>query len=404
MKYIILIILSLCGCGKDNPFFSGYLNRVHDAALVSCDPYNLKEGHSCLVIANAYASSLYVYDATVGELVLAPNNHFPLKIKTSAHQLIPIKADKDPKILLALESEYLRAIRLMGDEHKPSFSEPEKYPLDDAILSMAAALFADKIIALAIVKQEVKVMMLDPENGAIDKTLSRSIKIGKKPRHIVIDDHRTKAMLIDDEDAALYSIDLANIIDVINNTASPIITNIALSHPQHKIVASHYTKSNKLYALTSSGKDITIIDVGNNTHASLALDEEISALYLPSDGHNPYEGHEHWAMAVSVKGSWYYFAINDDPSLALTKIKSIDLTKEENLSVNSIMIHKIIGGAIIKDSSINKKPLCDNYRQVFFLSAFASQRINNKTPSEEIEGSSLACEGSDIISRFGILR
>lgn len=402
MKYIILIILSLSGCGKDNPFFSGYLNRVHDAALVSCDPYNLQESHSCLVIASA--SSLYVYDATVGELVLAPNNYFPLKIKTSAHQLIPIKGDKDPKILLALEGAYLRSIRLKGDEHKPSFSDPDKYLLDDTILSMAAALFADKIIALAIVKEEVKLMILDPENGAINTSLSKSIKLGKKPKYIVIDDHRAKAMIIDDEDPALYAIDLANIIDVINNTASLIITNIALAQPQHKMVASHYTKSNKLYALTSSGKDITIIDVGQKTHARLTLDEEISALYLPSDGYKPYEGHEVWAMAVSVKGSWHYLAINEHPSLALTKIKSIDLTKEENLSVNTIIINKIIGGTIIKDSSVNKKPLCDSYRQVFWLSAFASQRISPKTPSEEIEGSSLACEGSDIISRFGVLR
>jgi hypothetical protein len=417
MKHFLIIsllgLLNLLGCAQERPFFLGYIQKVSDAALVSCDPYNLKVTHTCLVIASAFQESLYVYDATAGELVLAPNKYFPLKVKVAkaTNQLIPVESNNESPILLALDQSgpYLFAIRLFADKNQPSFRKPYKYPLNEAPFAMAAALFNNEIVAIATypLKKEIRLMLLDKETGAIKPAINKSITLGNQPSQIAIDHKSSKAVILDAKDAAIYTLDLAHIMDVINNISPPTIETIPLSTAQDRIFLSHRDlgQGEHLYALTSSKKDITLINMASKSYGQITLDEEISALYFPGLGSSSCcKDNKEWALATTIKGNMYYLSLKDSSSISLEKISTLDLKKEENLSLKNVLITKIVGGFIKTDSSIKKETLCKSNREVFFMSQYANQRISLKVRPEEVEGSGLACEGDEAVSRFGVVR
>lgn len=410
-----LVLLVQLSCAKDSPFLSGHIRRAHDAVMTTCDPYNRGDIHSCVIFSAAFKESLYIYDATAGEMVLSPIKYFPLKVKVgrATDKLVRVVSDnKQFPLMLAVDKEAsIYAVRLFpsSDNKVNSFATPKKYDLDKTPYQMAAADIDNKIVAILTYPEDgrIKLMLLDPQTGSPDIVAQKSITLGSKPSHVVIDAKRSKAVISDEGSTALRVMDLANIIDVLTKGAALVVDSIPIATQSEQIYLSHRDLGDGeyLYALVfaSAGKDIKLVNINNKNLTSFTLAEEPMAAYFPdSKSEKCCKDNKQWLSVASIKGKLSYLSLSATAgALKLEKISTMDLTSESNLALSKLHIKKIIGGSIEVDSKIDRERLCSSNRMTFYVASYANKRSHLDTEPYEVEAHGYSCEGEDSASRFG---
>lgn len=413
-KLTLFMLLSV-SCAQEHPFLSGHIRRATDAFLAPCDPYNKGAHHSCLIFSSASRDSLYAYDATAGELVLAPNGFFPLKIKAGAavDTLANVLSTNDKfPYFLALDraKPSMNVYRLFpAADGSKSFAAPAVYPIDKSPYHLAALEQNGEIFLLMTFPDEglIKVVVLDKDSGKPHDSYQRAISIGTRPSRIAIDYQRTKAVITDEGENNIHTLDVTTIADVVKNGASPLIEAIALGMTGEQVFLAHrdFGEGLHVYALifNAHDKDIRLLNVDTKIWISHTLPEEPMAGYLPDqDSSSCCKDTKHWISLVTLKGNLHYLSINQQSGgLALASATTVDLTSEDNLSLSRVHIRKIVGGAILKDKSLKKESICASHRQTFYISSFGSRKSYLNMEPLEVEAHGYSCEGESSASRFG---
>lgn len=412
---VALIMLLFVSCAQEHPFLSGHIRRAPDAILTPCDPYNKGIRHSCLIFSSASRDSLYAYDATAGELVLAPNGFFPLKLKAgdAVDTLTNVQSNNDKfPYFIALDraKPSINIYRLFPTpDGSKSFSPPQIHTLDKAPYHLAALEQDGEVFLLMTFPDEglIRAFMLDKDSGKPHDTYRRTISVGTRPSRIAIDNQRTKAVITDEGENNIHALDITIIANVVKNSASPLFEVIPLGlTSEHIFLAERdFGEGLHLYALifNAHDKDIRLLNIDTKAWISHALPEEPMAGYIPDQNASSCcKDTKHWVSLVTLKGSLQYLSISSQGSgLALANAATIDLTSEDNLSLSKVHIRKIVGGAIIKDGSLKKESICSSHRQTFYISSFGSRKSYLNMEPIEVEAHGYSCEGESSASRFG---
>lgn len=406
----------MISCAKERPYLSGHIKRAHDAVMVPCDPYGLGKFHTCLVFSAAFRESLYVFDATAGEMVLAPMSYFPLKIKVGRltdHLVIVMSEEKRFPWMFALDhaKALVFPVRLFPDGKMRSFSEPESQALPKAPFKMAVLDVAGKLIGIATLPNEggIELWAFERETGKINSTIAaKAIKVGTRPTHVEIDRDRKVAVISDEGEKNIHVLDLANIDDVLTKGSAPSLKTISVDMPMERVYLSRrdFGAGSQLYAigLSVSGNDITLVNIdGSAKEASITLAEYPMAAYFPDDKSDPCcEGIKHWFSVATIKGNLIYVVVKrENAAVKLEKSTVVELTSENNLSLSKLSVCKILGGYVEPDSSVDRENICPRHRQSFIIVFYGNSRSYLNTESVEVEANSYMCEGEGTASRFG---
>lgn len=413
---LILFLLWSSSCAKERPYLSGHVKRASDAIMVPCDPYGLGNNHQCVVFAASFREHLYAYNATAGEMVLAPMGYFPLKIRvgTATDLLVPVTS-ADPRVPFMFALDHgdgkLYPIRLFPADNEASFSTSKPVQLTKTPLNMAALDVADKIITFGTHPDDgaIEILAFDKKTGQREsKHAPITIKVGTRPHHVQIDSDRKVAVFSDEKSNALHVLDLSNIDDVVTKAALHKIKSITLARPIDRLYLStrDFGTGAHLYAmvLSTTGNDVALVDIdGAKLEAELKLDEFPMAGYFPDEKCSTCcSGKKNWFSVVTVKGNLNYIVISQNGlGFSLEKSTVVELTSENNLSLSKLHVRKIIGGHIPRDTSIDREVLCSSDRQVFYISSFGASRSYLNIEPVEVEAHGYSCEGEASASRFG---
>jgi hypothetical protein len=260
----------------------------------------------------------------------------------------------------------------------------------------------------------IKLLALDKNNGTIDASLLRNIKVGSKPSHIAIDGQR--AIISDQGSSDIHELDLSNMTDVWqgNISISPHKADIGISSDFIHIAQRDFGSGLKSYALileTMGSKTILYNLTDRKIEGNLDLSEHPLAAYFPSQASESCcDGEKNWFAVASAKGKLIHVAIKpksgNDQGLSMNEVLTVDLTSEKNLSLSQLSIIKIIGGKVIFDPSLKREKQCGaNNRKMFLISSFARDKHYSEellsSDTYEVEAQGQSCEGDGTASRFG---
>jgi hypothetical protein len=413
-----LVFLQIASCAKDRPYLSGHVRRAFDAALTTCDPYNLGNLHSCVIFSSAFRKSLYVYDATIGEMVLGPNRHFPLKVQVgpSTDELVTVVSENERfPFILALDralSEYY-PVRLFpsNNQESLSFEEPSAKSLPfTSPFKMAALHIDDKIVAVATFPKEQKIAVFaqDAMTAEVDKNLGTLLidNLAFAPSHVVIDG---KTAIISAQGSNnIYLLDLKSILTSFKQKKSPVLKPISIGMQSDQLYLSRRDFGNGLflYALVfnTQAKEIKLIDIEKEkVLAGMKLDLIPTAAYFPDKNADTCcGGVKNWLSIMSITGKLHYIEIKNEQNIfSLKNASIIDMILESNLALSKVSIIKIIGGTIKSDPAIKRENVCKNNRETFYIASFANSRSYLHSDPVEVEGHGYSCEGEGTASRFG---
>src|SRR5579871_1765880 len=376
-----LLIIGACfSCANDRPFLAGHIRRAYDAILTTCEPYNSGRMHSCVIFSSAFQESLYVYDATAAEMVLAPNPYFPLKNKVgpSTDELVSVVTDnKRFPFFLAVDraSSHYFPIRLFPQVTNMSFQETKPERLFSKPHRMAAVDMGDRVMVMATFPDvhQIGLFAIDKETGKIDDTLLPLIfdVPGRSPNRVVID-KGNRAVISDKEAKDLLVIDVTSAYDGLKKRVAPKVKPLNIDMTSDRLYLSRRDLGNgvELYAVVMSafGKEVKLVNIDREeVQSSLLLSFIPTAGYFPDKNSDECcNGVKNWFSVVSIKGELQYISIkNSQGSITLDKSDRVDLTLESNLAVNKVHIVKILGGAIERDPAVKKEALCPGSREVF---------------------------------------
>lgn len=417
-KFLSCVVL-LTNCADDQPYLEGHIRRAADAIMTPCDPYNKGAHHTCVVYSSAFKERLLVFDATAREMVLSPMGYFPLSIKVGAstNELAAVKSSNQKfPYFLALDHSLpaLFVVRAFSssDKKQTSFSPPLQHTLERKPYKFAAFDNSDSVIVILSYPQEssIDVLSLDKESGKILAS-RKNIKIAHKPSHIEVDDELKKAIISNEESNSIYVLDLSTINKVLDKSAEAAISSIDIGMKSDRIYVSSRDfgagKSSYLVALNAAADEIKLIDLNSKMSAIFELKEHALSVYFPSAESEPFSGTKNWIAVASIKGNLFHIGVeNSGGQLSLKELSpTVDLTSNRNMSLNQLHVRKMLGGPVLFDSSLGRKAECDNNREIFFVSSYASERINPLTlQSQEVEAQGRACEGASAASRLGFKR
>lgn len=416
---MMVIVLLDASCAKERPYLSGHVRRAHDAVMVSCDPYNQGELHTCAVISSAIKQALYVYDATLGEMVLSPIPYLPLKIAVgpATDELVAVSSN-DPRFpfMIALDkaAQSIFSVRLFPSEDKKqlSFVSPERQVLTKSPDHAAAFEASGKIIVMMSFPKEgtVELHTMRKDTGAIDATVKPTvIKIGTAPSFIAIDSEQKAAVITDLKEQNLHVIDLATIDKVLANTDKPKISSInTFAKADSLLLARRDLGAGKnLYALTlhTGQREARLVDIhGENLVGIKTFTDFPTAAYFPDEkSASCCGGKQHWFSVATIQGNLIYVTIDMTAGQATLKDETpIDLLSESNLDLSTIQVKKIVGGTVHPNKDGKREDLCSSHRQVFYFSAYGSSRpVTRYSEAYEVEAHAYSCEGDRSVSRFG---
>ncbi|HXW53078.1 MAG TPA: hypothetical protein VEL47_03120 [Myxococcota bacterium] len=414
--FTTLLLLGLISCGKDRPYLSGHVRRAFDAVLTTCDPYDLGSIQSCVVFSSAFRESLYVYNATAGEMVLGPIGYLPLKIKVgrSTDQLVTVVSENTRfPFMFALDraqAEYF-PIRLFpsSDKKVRSFSEPKPVKLHRPPSHMAAVEVGGKIIAVGTYPKEHRIdfFAINPETGGLDQTIAPvSVDVlGKSPRRVVIAKNKV-AVITDEANNSLLVLDLAYALGSLTAGEKPTLNEIDINMPSNQLYLSQrdFGFGMELFAVVfrAVSKEVKLVNITKRkVEGSYSFDSNPVAGYFPDkDSDLCCSDIKNWFSVVTIKGDLHYMAVKADKgNITLEKALTVDLTETSNLALGKLYVTQILGGAIERDPK--KESLCKNNRETFFITSYANSRSYAATEPVEVEGHGYSCEGDGTASRFG---
>lgn len=427
MKTIFSFLLPmffLLTCADDRPYLEGHIRRASDAIIVPCDPYNSQAHHSCVVYSSAFNQRLLIYNATAEEMVLAPMGYFPLSIRvgTSTNTLSAIKT-KSPKFpfFLALDRAHpgIYVVRSFpsADKKQSSFSIPNLHKLDKKPFKMAAFHEQDSFVVLLSYPDDSSIDLL-----AFDATLGTfkqqklNIKIGTRPSHIALSDDLRTAIISDEGENSLWTMDLANALQQIKEGKALSFNKIDLGMKADRI---HYAKRDfglglKEYVIAqkNEGTQLKLINISDQkVESQLTLNQHPMAIYFPDAQSQPCcSGKEkNWFAVADIKGKMKHIVFKPDNlgaiSMSENKEHETDLASKKNMSLNTVHIRKILGGSIEFDSSLERDDPCPNHRRMFYIASYGEDRINPiSLKSEEVEAQGFSCEGDGTASRLGFIQ
>jgi hypothetical protein len=352
-------------------------------------------------------------------MVLAPNAYTPLKVRvgpTTDDLVAIISQDKQFPFMLAMDraDASIYPIRLFpsSDGKELSFHNTVPIKLQSSPFKMAALDDGDQIFVIYTLPSEsrIEIRALDHETMELKTSVpARSIALGHKPSHVVIDDQMKKAIISDEGENNIHVLSLGNIKDVLTTSASPQIEHIDVGMKTDKLYLSRrdFGQNERLYAMSfgASGNAIKLMDMDDGAvKGEISLKEPPLAGYFPDAGSDTCcGGIRSWFSIGSILGNLFYIAIESSGSdLVLKEMTEVDLKSNTNLALSRLYIKKIVGGAILEDPGLKLEKICPKNRQTFYISGYGSSRPYLEGEVVEVEAHGYSCEGENTATRFGI--
>ncbi len=257
----------------------------------------------------------------------------------------------------------------------------------------------------------IEVLSLDRENGGLISS-GKNIKIAQKPSHIEINSELNKAIISDEGSDEIFALDLSTMDKVIAGAEANFSSiNIGMKSDRIFLSTRDFGAGEKSYlvALNASADEIKLVNLTDKkAECNFGLSEHPMAVYFPDKQSEPCcGGNKNWLAVASIKGNLMHVGIeNMGTTLSLKELgTSVDLTSTRNMSLNQLHVRKMVGGPVLFDSSLKREAECPNNRKMFFVSSFASDRLNPLTlQSHEVEAQGQGCEGEGSAARLGYKR
>lgn len=409
---LLLCSLLLTNCADDKPYLDGFIKRASDAIITSCDPYNRGDDHTCVVYASAYAGKLFVFDATLEEMVLSDMGYLPLSVKVgggvSELSHVHSSAPKFP-YFFALDSGApgLYVVRAFPDaaSKERSFSKPHFYALPEMANKITAFDDGNTVYVVLTHSLDGAVSLVSFDRNSGEKKAFKKFKLGITPNQIALTPDRKKAIIADQTDRNIFILELSNSASIINKNEAPISVSVDIGMSSDQLVVAKRDFGNGLknyaLALNTTNRQLKIVSLDEKkVIATHTLQSYPMAMYLPdTDEISCCKDQQQWFAVASLNGSLSYLTIKNG---SIKEQESIDLLSKHNMALSIVHVKKIIGGSIKQDASLKQKVQCSKNRKMFFIASYGMDKRNPVTEeSFEVEAQGTACEGASSVARLG---
>jgi hypothetical protein len=381
----IIYLILISACNPKPPIVPGMLDKVSDAVMVKCHPYEysaIDDIHTCVVFASPRLEQLKVFDATAKQFVLG-KTYFPLPIKVgvatnklASSNLLPLVFALDQvenKIFVTYTQNINGNI---------AFSDPKFFDTNPQPFTFVIDYVPNKRLRAIITspnKGEIQVINLDEKTGLkISLAPNLLTDITKQPYEIKIDQENNLAVISDFAAKNIYIYDLET-----NKEATP---QLDVAGPIRSLAIGRLKLGSNIIpvALLIRADEPKVKFISLKSPFDQSKEIEIPA--GPWIAYMPEGNDKNWGLVSNKNATLQYIEmVGLDIKTAVIKANSnetIDLTNLSGANSLATFPTAIAGGKIINKEG--EEDACSEKAFITFQSPFAASICDKANNAEKL--------------------